>query len=224
VEESDRALAATLFYRVRIVLDGVPRHAWLPDIVERLVGRTCALQCIDTNLLHPSDTRGIELWAWTGNPSRIPKVMWLTFTTSSMDGSSLWQVSETPTARWQRGIRHRVCVHLWEIHNYANVASDPHDPDIAIGEPEKRRLPWFWGVPDGEPAPTPAFPRSRRRPLRGCRNAGTNVPRRNAATASEETTLKLISELVTRLTAAATTTTTRTSTVRLQASRRTRRR
>jgi hypothetical protein len=50
------------------------------------------------------------------------------------------------------------------------------------------------------------------------------VPRRNAATASEETTLKLISELVTRLTAAATTTTTRTSTVRLQASRRTRRR
>jgi hypothetical protein len=38
-----RALAATLFYWVRIVLDGVPRHAWLPDIVERLVGRTCAL-------------------------------------------------------------------------------------------------------------------------------------------------------------------------------------
>jgi hypothetical protein len=37
------ALAATLFYRVLIALDGVPRHAWLPDIVERLVGHTCAL-------------------------------------------------------------------------------------------------------------------------------------------------------------------------------------
>jgi hypothetical protein len=153
------ALAATLFYRVRIVLDGVPRHAWLPDIVERLVGRTCALQCIDTNLLHPTDTRGIELWAWTANPSSIPKVMWLTFTTGSMDGSSSsWQVSEAPPARWQRGIRHRVCVHLWEIHNYANVATDPNDPDVAISEPEKRRLPWFWGVQDGDPAPMPAFP------------------------------------------------------------------
>jgi hypothetical protein len=91
------ALAATLFYRLRIVLDGVPRHAWLPNIAERLIGRTCSLQCIDTNLLHPTDTRGIELWAWTENPSRIPKVMWLTFTSGSMEGSSSsWQVSEFP--------------------------------------------------------------------------------------------------------------------------------
>jgi hypothetical protein len=155
------ALAATLFYRLRIVLDGVPRHAWLPNIAERLIGRTCSLQCIDTNLLHPTDTRGIELWAWTENPSRIPKVMWLTFTSGSMEGSSSsWQVSEFPPSRWQRGIWHRIYVHLWEIHNYAGVTTDPHDPDTAIGEPDKRRLPWFWGVKDGVPAPTPAFPRS----------------------------------------------------------------
>jgi hypothetical protein len=76
-----------------------------------------------------------------------------------MDGtSSSWQVSKTPPARWQCGNRHYVCVHLWEIHNYGNVASDPHDPDIAIGEPEKRWLPWFSGIPDGEHAPTHAFP------------------------------------------------------------------
>nr|TKV98179.1 hypothetical protein SEVIR_9G542400v2 [Setaria viridis] len=148
------ALGAALFYRVRICLDGVPRHAWLPDIVERLVGRHCALQCIDTNLLHPSDTRGIELWAWMSDPSRIAKVMWLVFTTRSMDGSSSSvQINEVPPERWQRGIKHRVLVHLWEIHDYSAVTTDPHDPDVAVGEPEKRRLPWYWGVVTHPPPP-----------------------------------------------------------------------
>ncbi|CAO2039753.1 unnamed protein product [Urochloa humidicola] len=153
------ALAAPLFYRVRIVLDGVPRHAWLPDIVERIVGRTCALQCINTNLLHPTDTRGIELWAWTANPTKIPKVMWLTFTAGTTEGSSSSvQVSEIPPARWQRGSKHRILVHLWEIHNYSAVTTDHHHPNASIGEPEKRRLLWFWGTPDGEQEPSAAFP------------------------------------------------------------------
>ncbi|CAN6291878.1 unnamed protein product [Urochloa humidicola] len=153
------ALSASLFYRVRLVLDGVPRHAWQPDIVERLIGRTCALQCVDTNLLHPTDTRGIELWAWTADPSKIPKVMWLIFTTGTLEGlSSSVQISEIPPSRWQLGINHPVLVHIWEIHNYASVKTDPHAPDVAIGEPECRRLPWFWGVKDGDQEPTPAFP------------------------------------------------------------------
>ncbi|CAN6334373.1 unnamed protein product [Urochloa humidicola] len=148
-----------MFYRVRLVLDGVPRHAWQPDIVERLIGRTCALQCIDTNLLHPVDTRGIELWAWTADPSRIPKVMWLIFTTGTLEGSSSSvQISEIPPSRWQRGINHPVLIHIWEVHNYSSVTTDPQEPDVAIGKPERRRLPWFWGVKDGDQEPTPAFP------------------------------------------------------------------
>ncbi|CAN6312864.1 unnamed protein product [Urochloa humidicola] len=153
------ARGAAMFYRVRLVLDGVPRHAWQPDIVERLIGRTCALQCIDTNLLHPVDTRGIELWAWTADPSRIPKVMWLIFTTGTLEGSSSSvQISEIPPSRWQRGINHPVLIHIWEVHNYSSVTTDPQEPDVAIGKPERRRLPWFWGVKDGDQEPTPAFP------------------------------------------------------------------
>ncbi|CAO2152345.1 unnamed protein product [Urochloa humidicola] len=153
------ALGANLFYRVRLVLDGVPRHAWQPDIVERLIGRTCALQCIDTNLLYPTDTRGIVLWAWTADPSKLPKVMWLIFTTGTLEGSSSSvQISEIPPSRWQLGIDHPVLIHIWEIHNYATVKTDPHNPDVAIGEPERRRLPWFCGVKDGDQQHVPAFP------------------------------------------------------------------
>nr|TKW17205.1 hypothetical protein SEVIR_5G351000v2 [Setaria viridis] len=152
------ALGAALFYRVRLVLDGVPRHAWQPELVERIVGRTCSLQCVDTNLLHPTDTRGIELWAWTADPSKIPKVMWLIFTTGALDASSSSvQVSETPPRRWQRGIKHRVIIHIWEIHDFSKVSADRDDPDLAVGEPERRQLPWFWGVRDGDQVPTAAF-------------------------------------------------------------------
>ncbi|CAO2200653.1 unnamed protein product [Urochloa humidicola] len=40
-----------------------------------------------------------------------------------------------------------------------------YDPNITVGEPEKRRLPWFWGVKDGDPATTPVFPPFEHPPL-----------------------------------------------------------
>ncbi|CAL5062801.1 unnamed protein product [Urochloa decumbens] len=85
--------------------------------------------------------------------------MWLTFTTGTLEGSSSSiQISEIPPERWERGIKHRVLMPVWEIHNYAGVKADPHDPNSTVGKPEKRRLPWFRGVKDGEPTPTPAPP------------------------------------------------------------------
>nr|TKW40580.1 LOW QUALITY PROTEIN: hypothetical protein SEVIR_1G254800v2 [Setaria viridis] len=72
------------------------------ELVERIVGCTSSLQCVDTDLLHLIDTRGIELWAWMADPSRILK-------------------------------------------------------DVAVGELEQRRLPWYWGVRDGDQVPTASF-------------------------------------------------------------------
>ena len=50
-----------IFYRVRFYLGGIPGHAWTPEIVERVIGRRCALQCINTDLVQPLDTRHIDL-------------------------------------------------------------------------------------------------------------------------------------------------------------------
>ncbi|KAJ1264748.1 hypothetical protein BS78_08G025200 [Paspalum vaginatum] len=59
--------------RVKLCLDGIPNHAWDADIVERIISRRCALETIDTNLLNPKETKTVDLWAWTANPSSIPK-------------------------------------------------------------------------------------------------------------------------------------------------------
>ncbi|CAN6328776.1 unnamed protein product [Urochloa humidicola] len=67
------AMGMRIFFRVRLCLDGIPVHAWTPDIVERIVCNKCSLQCINTDLVQPRDTRHFDLWAWTADPQRNPQ-------------------------------------------------------------------------------------------------------------------------------------------------------
>lgn len=112
-----RSLAAVLgmaaLYRVRLCLEGVPVHAWRPEIIERLIGPTCSLEYIETNLVQPDDTRMVDLWAWSPNPSKIPKKMWLVFTPRTNEVV----VMATPPEHWQQGIRYCVFVHLEWIYD-----------------------------------------------------------------------------------------------------------
>ncbi|KAJ1264476.1 hypothetical protein BS78_08G003400 [Paspalum vaginatum] len=79
------AHGVTLLFRVKLCLDRVPTHAWTAVIVERLISRSCALEGIKTDLEKPSEAKTIDLWAWTANPSAIPKCVWLTFSGRARD-------------------------------------------------------------------------------------------------------------------------------------------
>ncbi|WVZ78760.1 hypothetical protein U9M48_026416 [Paspalum notatum var. saurae] len=149
------ALGVTLLYRVKLCLDGIPDHAWDPDIVERIISRRCALETIETNLINPDETKTVDLWAWTANPSSIPKKIWLSFTSQARDAKlSSVLVMETPPEHWQSGSKYGVIVHLEEIHDYT-VKSRDEQGNITPGI---RRLPrWNLGVIDGQPRPSRAF-------------------------------------------------------------------
>jgi hypothetical protein len=67
-----------LRHHVRLCLEGIPAHAWNESIAKRTVARACDLDYVDKRSLHRDDTRALCLWAWTYNPSDIPKVTWLT--------------------------------------------------------------------------------------------------------------------------------------------------
>nr|TKW29048.1 hypothetical protein SEVIR_3G369800v2 [Setaria viridis] len=113
------AEGAALLFRVMLYLDGVPMHAWRADIAEHIIGNTCALEAIDTNLNHLEETKIINLWAWMANPSSIPKCMWLMFTSHARDARlESVMVSKAPPDQWQRGIKHCIILHLEEIHDY----------------------------------------------------------------------------------------------------------
>jgi hypothetical protein len=120
---------------VKLCLNGIPSHVWTLDIVERVIGHRCALQCIVTDLVQLADTRHIELWAWTRDPDKIPKKVWLGFTHRPIDGSSqaFVSTSEPPPDLWFQGVRYEVFIHLPLLDDYTSVANDLQ---AAIDNPE----------------------------------------------------------------------------------------
>lgn len=139
----EHAIGAHFFYRVRICLEGVPRHAWLPDVVERLVGRSCSMQYIETDLLHPSDTRSINLWAWTRNPCKIPKRIGLIFTNRAVGDASSWQVMDELPSKWQFGTAFQVLVHLDSMEDYTTAPSPLIGTAIPQFTPARHPFIWF---------------------------------------------------------------------------------
>ena len=49
-------------------------------MAKRVVAATCDLDYVEEPSLRKDDTRALNLWAWTSNPSDISKVAWLTLT------------------------------------------------------------------------------------------------------------------------------------------------
>ena len=154
------ALGMRIFFRVRLYLDGIPDHAWTPDIVERVIGSRCALQCINTDLVQGNDMRHIDLWAWTANPSDIPKWVWLVFTHRPSDKSSappsVFVVTRERELqeRWQQGIRYEVFLHIGLVEDYSAAATDLHGAvaNPAAFTPIRRPYVWRYGLVDGAPA------------------------------------------------------------------------
>nr|TKV96712.1 hypothetical protein SEVIR_9G447000v2 [Setaria viridis] len=148
------ALGLRIFYRVRLYLDGIPVHACTSDIVERIIGTHCALQYINTDLVQQTDTRHVDLWAWTANPSAIPKRVWLLFTHRPADRSSTVSITTSQPDRWQQGVRYEVFLHLGVLEDYTAAA---RDLDSAINNPSafapiRRGYAWRYGLPDGAPS------------------------------------------------------------------------
>ncbi|KAF0900704.1 hypothetical protein E2562_034761 [Oryza meyeriana var. granulata] len=77
------------------------------------------------NLVHSIDTLSINLWAWTANPSSIPKRVWLTFTKRTKDGGhDAVLVEETLPKHWQHSVKHPVLYLLVDIHDYTATTID----------------------------------------------------------------------------------------------------
>jgi len=125
----------------RLCLDGLRLHAWTKEIGIKLVADTCD-HYVEPSLLRKEDTRTLNLWAWTKNPSNISKVTWLTITDRGVvvhDGVA------APSLHLRRVLaiatsRSRVIIHL-----------DPSEH--FLGRKERsltQKLIWWAGIIDGE--------------------------------------------------------------------------
>lgn len=123
-------------YHVRLCLEGIPLHAWNEGIAKRAVAKSCVLDYVESQSLRKEDTRTLNLWAWTRNPSDIPKVTWLTIVGRNIS------IHNVPPAG-QSGLTFRVIVHL------DLVEGSPGNE----GQGSTRAFDWRLGVVDGESAP-----------------------------------------------------------------------
>uniref|UniRef100_A0A0A9ADS3 Uncharacterized protein n=1 Tax=Arundo donax TaxID=35708 RepID=A0A0A9ADS3_ARUDO len=70
-------------------------------------------------MLHPVDMTYLNIWAWTHNPSKIPKVMSLIYTHCEHDClSSSVQVTTSPPEGWHSGTKFQILVHLDLLEDY----------------------------------------------------------------------------------------------------------
>lgn len=147
------AFGAAMFFLLRLCLEGLPVYAWTPDIAARHVGRKCSLKALEGVSASKEDTRTLNLWAWTSNPSTIAKVAWITFTHRSGDTHPLPKVSSCLPDKWKRGLTHRVIIHLDYIENHTAAPLDDFitSTDTVPYEPITSRLPWSLGAIDGMP-------------------------------------------------------------------------
>lgn len=68
---------ATLRYRVNIVLEGIPPHAWREDTAAKILTPSCWIQDIDMSTVPGEDLSSFKVTAWTAHPSYIPLICWL---------------------------------------------------------------------------------------------------------------------------------------------------
>ncbi|RLN43485.1 hypothetical protein C2845_PM01G46250 [Panicum miliaceum] len=144
-------------------------HAWTPEIVERIIGNWCALQCINTDLVRPRDTRHIDLWAWTADPSDIPKRVWLAFTHRASDQSSVVFVAEAPPEHWHQGATFEVFLHMPLLEDYSAVEGNLQEAVSNPGSitPIRRSYEWRYGlVDDAPPGSRSRYPARLQRPPR----------------------------------------------------------
>jgi hypothetical protein len=153
--------------------------------------------------------RHIDLWAWTADPSDIPKRVWLVFTNRASDQSSAVFVTEAPPESWHQGASYEVFLHMSLTEDYSAVADNQQDAVSNPGgiTPIRRAYGWHYGLMDGAPpgsrsrfparlSPPPREPEDRRRdgtsPERGLH--GDPVP--TAAGARTTTTTSVAHALV----------------------------
>ncbi|KAM0914255.1 hypothetical protein ACQ4PT_011635 [Festuca glaucescens] len=153
----EHAFGAAMSFRVRLCLEGVPAYGLTPYVAERIIARRCSFDRFDDSSALMSNARSLDCWAWTANPSSIPKVVWLTFTSRGAGGlaSEVFVHEVRPTGS-KRGATFRVLVHLDLMEDYSSAPLDffGSSTDAAAFKPTPVAFDWHYLTIDGM-LPTP---------------------------------------------------------------------
>ncbi|KAM0877624.1 hypothetical protein ACQ4PT_035394 [Festuca glaucescens] len=150
----EHAFGASMSYRVRLCLEGVPAYGYTSYVAERIIAQCCSFDRLADSSALLTSARSLDCWAWTANPSSIPKVVWLTFTSRGNGGpaSEVFVHEVRPTGS-KRGATFRVLVHLDQMEDYSLAPLDffGSSNDASAFKPTPVPFDWHYLTVDGMP-------------------------------------------------------------------------
>lgn len=109
-----QAVHAVFQFKVNLVLEGVPPHAWERGIVESLLGSSCLVDTLGPKTSSWADLSTFRLTVWTARPDEIPSLRWLAIPEPGLR-SPLMEPSL---------LQYKVIIHLDEVFDY-RAADEP---------------------------------------------------------------------------------------------------
>jgi hypothetical protein len=144
-EFGDRVI---LPYHVRLCIEGIPHHAWYPDIASKVLGDEAIIHHVEEETRRRLDQRAYRCWAFCRDPSRIPQTMFLSLTEFEASVQSA-QVSFVRPREARKGHIFKILIHLDVVEDllfYHHL----RDELIADGKVPWREFRWQYGRPDGD--------------------------------------------------------------------------
>ena len=96
------------YYHVHVCIENLPLNTRYDEVATQVLGPDTFLHHFDVTTVKREDSSFLDLWAWSANPSAIPKVLRLTVAGNQPAG-----YNNGPRAFvGRRGLKGRVLVHL----------------------------------------------------------------------------------------------------------------
>ncbi|XBH98149.1 hypothetical protein VPH35_127707 [Triticum aestivum] len=150
-----QAVHSQLNYKVSLVIEGIPPHAWEREIAEDLLGTSCLVDMVAPESSSRRDLSAFKLTAWTAEPDSIPSLRWLAIPEPGLVAPLL-----LPPL-----LQYKVLIHLDSVADYSEwdeplflgvssgsdqsgVSSDGRISGGAAPAVVPRRLPWHFGARD----------------------------------------------------------------------------
>ncbi|CAN6276845.1 unnamed protein product [Urochloa humidicola] len=146
--ERRNAVEKHLEFRVRLRIEGLPPHAWSEEIAGKVIGQNCAIHYVEGPARRQDRTRSYDLWAWSANPSKIPKKVLLTITDPDREiptGDDV-ELYHNPPRGYKGAFDYKLHIHL-DVVEDLSFSGGRGGGDGPNRKP-RREFRWNYGVPD----------------------------------------------------------------------------
>uniref|UniRef100_A0A453HV93 DUF4283 domain-containing protein n=1 Tax=Aegilops tauschii subsp. strangulata TaxID=200361 RepID=A0A453HV93_AEGTS len=150
-----QAVHAVFEFKVSLVLEGIPAHAWERGIAEDLLGSSCLVDMVAPETSSRQDLSAFRITTWTAEPVAIPLLRWL----------AVPELGQAAPLMEPSLLQYKILIHLDSVSDFSNrdeplflgvlydsgqsgVPSDGRISGDGWSRSGPRRVHWQFGVRD----------------------------------------------------------------------------